>query len=428
MKIKDIEHLDLKCYSKVLDNGLTVYVVPKNDVNNIYVTFTTKYGSYQNDFIPNGKKDMITVPTGVAHFLEHKLFATEDGIDPFTFFGKSGTSSNASTSTFKTTYLFEGKNNFIENLNYLLDFVETPYFTDSNVEEEKGIIIQEIKMYQDNPYRVGYEKSMYNTFLENPVRYSVGGSTLTVSKITKEDLYTCYNTFYNPANMVLVVTGSVDPKVVIDTVENNQSKKKFEKFNEIVLKKYDEPDSVYKEKEIVKMNVTIPKVFVNYKIKFPKIASLTERDIISYINLYLDSCLGYTSDFNEEMIDKQIVLDGVESSVMNARTHMHVMIDCETKKIDEALKLLDFEINKKFISESVFNRKKKVMLASTIFASDNIFSINSKLVNDFVNVGDVEYDVYSRINNMTYETMLKILDKIDFNSKAIVIVEPKNID
>ena len=126
----EVNNLDLTLYSEKLENGLSIFIVPKKNCNNIYVTFTTNYGSVQNEFVPNGKNEMIKVPEGVAHFLEHKLFEQEDGVDPFTFFGKNGASANASTSSYKTTYLFEGTTNFKENLEYLLDFVQSPYFTD----------------------------------------------------------------------------------------------------------------------------------------------------------------------------------------------------------------------------------------------------------------------------------------------------------
>ena len=248
MQSREIVKTDLEVFSEKLDNGLKVYIVPKSDSNNVYVTFTTNYGAYQSEFIPYDNDEMIKVPEGVAHFLEHKLFATEDGTDPFTFFGKSGASSNASTSTYKTTYLFEGMNDFERNLNYLLDFVQEPYFTDENVEEEKGIIIQELKMYQDNPFRMGYEKSLKNTFKTSPIRVPVGGSVSSVSAITKEDLYTCYNTFYHPSNMILVITGSVNPEKTLEIVKNNQEHKKFNAEKEIITKKYDEPDQVFKKK------------------------------------------------------------------------------------------------------------------------------------------------------------------------------------
>ena len=144
MKISKLEKLDLNLYEETLQNGLKVYVIPKDNVNSIYATFSTKFGSVFKEFVPNGDKKMIDVPLGVAHFLEHKMFEQEDEKDPFTFYSERGCDANANTSNYKTTYLFSGSNSFEENINYLLDYVQKPYFTDENVEKEKGIIEQEI--------------------------------------------------------------------------------------------------------------------------------------------------------------------------------------------------------------------------------------------------------------------------------------------
>ena len=144
MKKIDIKNLDLNLFYEKLDNGLEVYVIPKENCNNVYATFSTKYGSNIIEFVPIGEKKMIKVPLGIAHFLEHKLFEQKDGIDPFTFYSERGADANANTNQKKTTYLFSGSNFILENLNYLLDYVQEPYFTDKNVEKEKGIITQEI--------------------------------------------------------------------------------------------------------------------------------------------------------------------------------------------------------------------------------------------------------------------------------------------
>ena len=151
MKKTNIDKLKLELYQEKLDNGLEVYIIPKKNCNNIYVTFSTKYGSNIDEFVPIKSKKMKKYPLGIAHFLEHKMFEMEDGTDPFELYSNNGADANANTSNYKTTYLFSGPQYFKENLNYLLDYVQKPYFTDKNVEKEKGIIIQEIKMYQDDP-------------------------------------------------------------------------------------------------------------------------------------------------------------------------------------------------------------------------------------------------------------------------------------
>ena len=187
MKKNHMKHFDLDLYQETLPNGLLINVIPKSG-NNIYATFVTKYGSFDNCLIPHGKKNIYEAPMGVAHFLEHKVFEQKDGEDPFAFYTKNGADANASTSYLRTSYLFSGPSYVEENLEYLLDFVQDPYFTDENVEKEKGIIEQEIKMYEDIPYWKLYEKNLFNTFFNHPLRYPIAGTVESISKITKEDL------------------------------------------------------------------------------------------------------------------------------------------------------------------------------------------------------------------------------------------------
>lgn len=421
-----LTNLDLDLYSETLENGLSIFVVPKKNCNNIYVTFTTNYGSVQNEFIPYGKSEMIKVPEGVAHFLEHKLFEQKDGVDPFTFYGKNGASSNASTSSYKTTYLFEGASHFKENIEYLLDFVQEPYFTDENVEKEKGIIVQELKMYQDNPFRCGYEKSLWNTFKEHPLRYSVGGSVESVSSITKEDLYTCYETFYHPSNMFIVVTGNIDPEETVDIIRKNQEKKQFKEIKEIEVKKYEEPDMVVQEKEVLKMNVTIPKVMINFKFNIEPISFVEDIRLLTYISLFADLKFGSTSEFQKRLIDEQIITEPIDFYVAYAESHVALMITAESKRVDDLIDCIKEEIVKDNILETDFNRKRKTLVASAIFASDNIYRINHKIVNDMLMSGKVHIDDYDVYKNLSFDIMKQILSCLDYSNVATVIIEPKN--
>ena len=421
----EISNLDLTLYSEKLENGLSIFVVPKQNWNNIYVTFTTNYGSVQNEFVPNGKDEMIKVPEGVAHFLEHKLFEQEDGVDPFTFFGKNGASANASTSSYKTTYLFEGTTNFKENLEYLLDFVQSPYFTDENVEKEKGIIIQEIKMYEDNPYRVSYEKCLYNTFVEHPIRYSVGGSVSSVNSITKDDLYTCYSTFYHPSNMFIVITGNVDPEETIEIIKNNQAQKVFEDTSEIKVKDYDEPDQVFKEKEILKMNVTVPKVMISFKFNIKSIDYVDDNWITTYLSLMADLKYGPTSEFQKKLLDEQIIIEPIEFFTVYTKTHVALVISAESKKVDTFIDMVINEMSNDNLLESDFIRKRKTLVASTIFASDNIYRINSKITNDMIRHGFVVTNDYEVCKNLSFDILKRIMSDIKYSNISTVVVEPK---
>ena len=184
MKKHSLEKMDLDVYTHKLDNGLDLFIVPKDNINGYYVTFTTKYGSIINEFIPYNQKEMIKVPMGIAHFLEHKVFEQKDSKDPFTFYSERGCDANANTSNYKTTYLFSGTNHLYDGINFLLDYVQNPYFTDENVNKEKGIIEQEIKMYDDNPYYRLYDKVIYNAFINHPIKYPIAGTIESINKIT----------------------------------------------------------------------------------------------------------------------------------------------------------------------------------------------------------------------------------------------------
>ena len=232
IKLNDIGE---EIYYEKLENGLDIYLYNKEGCTNNYVTFTTKFGSIYNEFIPCDSDKMIKVPHGVAHFLEHKVFVQEEGAQPEEFFANSGALCNAYTTFKNTTYLFSGPNKLKENINFLLDYVQKPYFTEENVNSEKGIITQEIHMCNDDPTDVLYEHIRRNTFYENPFKDSIIGTINDINKITPQILFKCYNTFYHPENMFLVVTGNFNEKEILNVIINNQSKKTFVPLKQIKL-------------------------------------------------------------------------------------------------------------------------------------------------------------------------------------------------
>lgn len=221
------EQLQEELYYEKLANGLDVYILPKRGFNKTYATFTTKYGSVDNHFIPLGKEEFVKVPDGIAHFLEHKLFEKEDG-DVFQQFSRQGASANAFTSFTRTAYLFSSTSNVELNLETLMDFVQEPYFTEKTVEKEKGIIGQEITMYDDNPDWRLYFGLIENLYQNHPVKIDIAGTIDSISHITKDMLYECYNTFYHPSNMLLFVVGPVDVEKIMNQIKENQAKKPFE--------------------------------------------------------------------------------------------------------------------------------------------------------------------------------------------------------
>lgn len=233
MNKTEYEQINETLYHEVLPNGLTVYLLPKNDYHKTYGLFSTNYGSIDNEFIPYGEKEKVKVPDGIAHFLEHKLFEKEDG-DVFQLFGQQGASANAFTSFTKTSYLFSTTDQVEQNLTTLIDFVQAPYFTEETVNKEKGIIGQEIQMYEDDPNWRMFFGILNNLYPAHPLHIDIAGTVESIDKITAQDLYTCYRTFYQPSNMVLFVVGKMEPEKLMKLIRENQEEKNFPPKQEIV--------------------------------------------------------------------------------------------------------------------------------------------------------------------------------------------------
>ena len=421
---KTFNKLNIDVYEETLKNGLSIYVVPIKEKNNFYVTFTTKYGSLVNEFVPIGEDKFTKVPDGVAHFLEHKVFEQEDKIDPFSFFSERGADCNANTSYYKTTYLFSGATFYEECLKYLLNYVTSPYFTDENVLKEKGIIEQEIKMYDDDPYSKLYDTILENSFVKNNIRIPVGGTVDSIYKITKEDLYKCYNTFYHPSNMFVIVVGNVDVKETIKIINDFYKTKQYDKAQEIKIKKIKEPDNVFKEYCELNMNVNIPKVSVNYKIN----TSTSKLDMYKkslYLRIFLDLKFGSTSLFLENLKKENIINYDLSFDLAYTDTHTLIIFAGETKNEKKLVEYINEEINNKTITEEELNRKKKIIISSIIYMSDNIYGINNKLVNDIVKYDKIRYDIFEVIDSLNIDEYNEFMNSFNFDNKNITVLNPK---
>ncbi|GAB2548223.1 EF-P 5-aminopentanol modification-associated protein YfmH [Gracilibacillus alcaliphilus] len=264
MKHKHYQQIEEHIYSETLDNGLRVYVLPKQEMAKTYAIFTTNYGSIDQSFVPLGKSETETVPDGIAHFLEHKLFEKEDR-DVFQDFSKAGASANAFTSFTKTAYLFSATSKINENLTTLIDFVQDPYFSEASVEKEKGIITQEIKMYDDQPDWRAFFGTIKSLYHHHPVQIDIAGTVESIQEITKDDLYTCYHTFYHPSNMVLFIAGNVDADEIMALIKENQAGKEFAPPSDIERNFPEEPQTVADKEVTVKMPVSVPKALVGIK-------------------------------------------------------------------------------------------------------------------------------------------------------------------
>ncbi|KMY53675.1 zinc protease [Bacillus sp. FJAT-27231] len=307
------DQLQEELYFEKMDNGLDVYVLPKKGFNKTYATFTTKYGSIDNQFIPQGANNYVRVPDGIAHFLEHKMFEKADG-DVFQYFSRQGASANAFTSFTRTAYLFSSTDKVMDNLETLVNFVQDPYFTEQTVEKEKGIIGQEIRMYDDNPDWQAYFGLIQNMYHNHPVKIDIAGTVESIADITKDHLYECYRTFYHPSNMLLFIVGPVDPEKTIQFVKENQSKKEYQDREEIKRLVEEEPEEVQEKKRVLKMNVQLSKCQVGIKAVDTDLQGepLQKRELT--MNILLDILFGRSSPlyyqlYREGLIDETFYYD-----------------------------------------------------------------------------------------------------------------------
>ena len=420
MKKNKINFYNEEVYYEKIDNGLEVYIVPNNSVNDVFVTFTTKYGGCNYPFYINNK--YMEVPNGIAHFLEHKMFEQKNGMDPFTFYNKSGTYCNAFTNYFNTSYLFAGGDNFDENLNYLLDYVQEPYFTDESVEKEKGIIEQELKMYDDMPDNIIYERTIYNLFNSHPIKYPVGGTVSDIMKITKEELYNCYKTFYNPKNMFIIITGNVDAKHTIDLIKENQKTKSFEEIN-IKLKEIKEDYKVAVEKEVIKHNVATP--YISYGLKIP-VKSFSKIDKKKR-NLYLSSIFNIlfdeTSIFYERMKEEDLLDTPIDIDTLDTNEHKVFMLTFKSNNYEKVINEIDNVLKNINISKEDLERKKKVNISNLLYTFDDISRTNKLLLNDKIMYDDIHTNIYDILKSMNKKEMDEIISKLDTSNKSILIIE-----
>jgi predicted Zn-dependent peptidase len=303
----------------------------------------------------------VKVPDGIAHFLEHKLFEKEDG-DVFQQFSKQGASANAFTSFTRTAYLFSSTSNVEQNLETLIDFVQAPYFTEKTVEKEKGIIGQEITMYDDNPDWRLYFGLIQNMYENHPVKIDIAGTIESISHITKDMLYECYETFYHPSNMLLFIVGPVDQEQVMKMVKDNQNRKEYKELPEIKRKFEDEPVPVAQKKQVLEMNVQTSKCLVGIKARNVTQSGKEMLKKELSLNVMLDILFGkssehYSSLYNEGLIDETFSFDYTEENGFG-----FAMVGGDTSNPDrlaDTIKKILLEAKGTITDESIERTKKK---------------------------------------------------------------------
>lgn len=419
------ETIDEKILSTVSNNGLKIFFMPKPGYTKSYAVFSTDYGSIDNAFVPVGTKEKIEVPEGIAHFLEHKLFEEEEA-NIFESFSNIGAQVNAYTNFNQTSYLFYSTENFYKGLNLLVDFVQNPYLTDENVEKEKGIIAQEIMMYEDNPgWKVYFNllKAMYHN---HPIQIDIAGTVDSINTITKDLLLTTYNTFYNPSNMVLFVIGDLSFEEIVKVV--NESERTFE-YNEQEIERIfpHEPHAIKDRLIEEKIMTSMPLFYMGFKDTDTgyKGREMVKKDIVT--NLILDMLFGESTEYYNELYEEGLIDNSFGSYYTCKETYGHSLIvgqSNEPETVYESIKNRIKSPANKVLKEEDFDRLKKYELGSFIVGMNSIEYIANNFT-DFYFSDFMITDYLELLKEVTYEDLIeRFNDHFKEENLSLSIIRP----
>ena len=424
MSLEVSQELGESTFCTTLDNGLKVYICQKKGFGKKIGMFGTKYGSVVNDFVDITTGKRIKVPDGIAHFLEHKLFEKE-GANALDLFSKMGVSSNAYTSFDQTVYFFETSEKFEESIAMLVKLIKEPYFTDENVQKEQGIIGQEISMYDDDPTFMVYFNALRAMYQKNPVRIDIAGTIESISHITKELLYTCYNTFYSPQNMFFLVVGDVDVDKTIDVIEENiknyenkvDTNAKIEKFSE------EEPKEIAQKEIIQKMEIYLPQLCIGYKLDLAKNEEIVRNEII--VSIISDMYFSKQSDFFEKEYNSGKINGFIDMQYEGSDTFSHVIISTTSTDIEGIEKdILEYinQIKNTPIDKELFEVIKRKKIGEAILSSDNLNVSYRRVIDSILDDTNVyaDMDILKNINENDIKEFLNKLNEVNRVSSKII--------
>ena len=420
MQIIENSKVKEKLYIEKLENGLTIIIIPKKDVQKKYVIWGTNYGSNDSKFIVPGENKETEVPKGVAHFLEHKMFEQESGVNSLDTLTALGVDANAYTTNDHTAYLFECTENFYPALDELMDYVQHPYFTDGNVEKEKGIIGQEIMMYDDYPEWKVYLNALEAMYYEHPVKLDITGTIETISHINKEILYKCYNTFYNPSNMAMVICGDFEPLELIEEIKKRLVNR--EANGEIKRIYPKEPENVVRNKIEQKMDVSQPLFTIGIKDKIVEEKERVKKHIA--IEILLNMLIGKSSKLYKNLYDKEILFSVPSLDYEFARGYAHVLITGQSKKPEDVFECFKEEVEKvkqNSIDSKEFDRIKKRIYGEYIKEYNDVSDISRMFLSDFFK-GINSFDYLEEITIINKEYVEQVLNEVFKNEKMILSI------
>ncbi len=387
------------------ESGLKIFVMEKPDYNGAYALFGTKYGSVDTCFKLENEDSFTSVPEGIAHFLEHKLFESEE-LDAFERFAETGANANAYTSFDRTCYLFQCSGEFEKNLEILLDFVKAPYFTEETVQKEQGIIGQEIRMYQDSPDWQVLFNLLRGLYSKNPVRIDIAGTIESIAEINAELLYSCYNTFYNLSNMALAVAGNVKKETVLSIVDKVIKSEKPVKFQQIIPEEPKEVAESYIEEAL---GVDMPKFALGFKESYSEPVRTVKETLL--MNLALDIIAGKVSPLYSKMLSEGLINTSFGKEYFTGRGFSAPIFTGESNNPErvkeEILSEID-KIRKNGIRDEDFEVSLKKLYGAEVFSYNDVDDLANNLIDAYFN-GHGLFDTIELYKEIRKEDVEKII-------------------
>ena len=421
MQIIENSKVKEKLYVEKLENGLTVMIMPKKNIR------ATNFGSIDNKFIAPNDKEETNIPDGVAHFLEHKMFEQQNGTNSLDTLTALGVNANAYTTTDHTCYLFECTDNFYPAMDELMDYVQNPYFTDQNVEKEKGIIGQEIQMYDDYPSWAVYMNAMKCMYKNNPIIIDIAGSIESISKIDKEVLYKCYNTFYHPSNMVMCFAGEFEPEALIEEVKKRL--KPTEKHGEIKRIYPEEPEQIVKKENTQNMEVSMPIFVIGIKDvidnKNCTSSSIVKKHIA--IEILLNMLIGKSSKLYKELYEAELITGEPYLDYEFSKQYAHVSITGQSNDPKKVLEKFEAEIKqmkKNDIDLAHFQRVKNMIYGNYVKEYDDVAEICRMFVGDYMK-GINSFEYIEEYEQVTPEYTKQVLEEVFKEDKTVLSIVEK---
>lgn len=423
MQIIENSKVKEKLYIEKLENGLTIMIMPKRGIQKKYAIWATNYGSIDNKFVVPGETVTTEVPEGIAHYLEHKMFEQESGKNSLDTLSELGVEANAYTTTNHTAYLFECTDNFYPALDELMDYVQHPYFTDENVEKEKGIISQEIMMYDDYPEWVVYMNAIRSMYEKNPIKIDIAGTVESIKEIDKEVLYKCYNTFYNLSNMVMCVVGDFVPEELLEEIKKRIVKNE-KSIGEIKRIREEEPANIVRKDIEQTMEVSMPLFVIG--IKDANLCEKEDKESIVKkhiaIEILLNMLIGKSSKTYKELYEQGIIMSEPYLEYEFEKTYAHIAITGQSKEPKKVLEAICAQINEykeNGLDEEHFKRIKNMIYGGYIKEYNDVAQIARMFISDYFK-GINSFDYLENFSQVTKEYAENILKEV-FNEEKMVI-------